>query len=496
MTTRELIAEQFNLKPEEVNDEQVKAFEAVITKSKSGEAGMLPAIPADVTKAADVAGLREELETTKATLAEVKLEGERAIADLKTRPAVDPDTHAIAADRVSRMKSFPVINKFCAAVPQDDNESALQTVLDSVYSLSILRGVRKYVDYGQVPMRKLAWWDEIKDLQPSFAKALDTATAAEGAEWAPTQYTSQVNQAVIDKTVIAQLLPQVTMPKDSYKNPFGLTGGTAYYGGEATNDDPAEATPSTPATGDTTFTAKRIYALFNYSEELEDNSLVALIPQLNARIAEVVAEGIEDAIVSGDTTATHMDSNVTSAADVKRCWNGLRHFAAVTLTTAFKSLATFDGATIGSIYTAMAQKYVLDTQDLVAIWPAKSRIPLTFLVHNSTNNIPLFMRSTALGDNAVQRGVFGDMFGHPQVLSSRIPVNLNAAGVYDGTTTTKTCVIMVSRKAWEFGDRKQLTLTIIPEPLKFRSRLLATWRGGLNMIGPATDVHTGGGYNF
>jgi len=493
MDLKALMAEEFHCRPEDITPEQLEAFKRAADRAAHSPDKAFIA-PPSATPAPPDAVTRDEFDEFKSEYQarkEATIQFEQQMAEIVSKPKIDPDEGRIAQDRVSRMKTFPVLETFLSKPAQDDNEKALQTVCDDLYTLSVLRGKGQ----GQVPVRKLQWWEQVKDLQPSLAKALDTATSAEGAEWAPTRNTNQMVDAVHHETVVAQLFPRIEMPFDSYKSPFGLTGGTAYLGGEAKGDDPAEATASTPATAEVEFAAKRIYALFNYSEEVDDNALVPLLPQLREQITRVLAEGIEDAIISGDTTSTHMDSAVGGDSP-KRAWDGLRHFAAVTDTTAFKSLATFDGDNIGGVVTALDQQYVSNVEDVVMIWPSASRIDLIFLVDDSTNKTPLFMRSTPLGDNAMLRGEFGNFAGHPCVLSSRMPVNLNASGVYDATTMTKKCMIAANRKAWYFGDRKNITLTVIHEPKKFRYCLLATWRGDFRMVAPSTDTHTGGGYNF
>jgi hypothetical protein len=74
------------------------------------------------------------------------------------------------------------------------------------------------------------------------------AEALEGADWAPTEYGTQMIEAVWDQTVVAPIFPRIPMPRSPYVLPFSLTGGTVYLAGEATSDTPSDYTASTPAT--------------------------------------------------------------------------------------------------------------------------------------------------------------------------------------------------------------------------------------------------------
>ena len=486
---KQIAAEAFGLEPDVVTEDHIKVIEGIAAKTKPTPTPTPPALDLGATK---IKELEEKL-----------LESERALAQTKA-PPLDPDEaeHNIAEhnkrmDRLSRVKRLPDINKLMLMDVRGDQDLAdAQQAWDDLYTLSVVRGSVN----RPMPFRRLNYWNELDTRAPhlhdAIEKAIATANTGEGSEWAPDRYSSQVIEAVFDDLFIANLFERFPQPADTYKPMVGLTGGTAYLAGESTLDDPAEYQATTPTTDDLTFTAKKIAVRFNYSEEADEDSIVPLLPRLQARAGEVLGEAIEEAIIGGDITATHMDSNVTSSIDRRRAWDGLRHQAAVTLTTAFNDLSTFSGDTVGGILTDMTQKYFRPLNNVVYIFPSASRIALLNLTDNSTNNNPIFIRSTQLGDATVLNGQVGDLFGHPVFLSGWLPVNLNASGVYDGTTTTKKCAITVARSAWRIGDRRNVTMEVVREPLKGRNCLLVTWRGSFTHVYPATDVTTGGGYNF
>jgi HK97 family phage major capsid protein len=91
----------------------------------------------------------------------------------------------------------------------------------------------------------------------------------------------------------------------------------------------------TPGTGNVTLTAKKLGCLTVFSEEVSEDFVIAIIPFLRNKLGNAIASAIERAILDGDTTATHMDNDVTASTDARKAWIGLRK-------DAIASAATYD----------------------------------------------------------------------------------------------------------------------------------------------------------
>jgi hypothetical protein len=62
-----------------------------------------------------------------------------------------------------------------------------------------------------------------------------------------------------------------------------------------------------------------------------------------------------------------------------------------------------------------------------------------------------------MGPNAtILNGQIGSVFGVPVIVSEHVREDLNASGVYDGITTTKTFMLCVNRNEWAMGQRMAL----------------------------------------
>lgn len=171
-----------------------------------------------------------------------------------------------------------------------------------------------------------------------------------------------------------------------------------------------------------------------------------------------LADGIENALINGDTTGTHQDSDMTGATNVAKAWKGFRKHA-------LEQSYTYDAST----WTLAAVRAMRKEMGKFGINPER----LVLFVSNSAYVQMLDW------DQVETREKFGDQAsvltgqalrvdGIPVVPTPHIRQNLNASGVYDGTTTTKTGVLLVHRDSFALGDRQTVELDQTDEPIAYR----------------------------
>src|SRR5207249_244694 len=78
----------------------------------------------------------------------------------------------------------------------------------------------------------------------------------------------------------------------------------------------------TPATRKVTLTAVKIACEVLVSRELEEDSLIEMLPFLQQEMVDYISADIEDAIVNGDTAGA-MDTG-WATDDPRKVWDGLR----------------------------------------------------------------------------------------------------------------------------------------------------------------------------
>ena len=345
------------------------------------------------------------------------------------------------------------------AGPLNEVERDLQQFAENAYIVSTI--------LGKSP-RQLKMWEGYLGRSSALRKAMDAATAAEGTEWVPTLLSADFITKFRLQAKVAALFPDFPMPSNPWKMPYfaGMGASNFYYVGESISDEATASPPTTPATGDQTLTAKRLKSRIYFSDELVEDSIVPVIETLRAELVTAGAEVVEDLILNGDTTATHQDSDVVDSKDRRKAWSGLRKLCP---TATKASLATFTAASHIAAFIVLMGKYGINPADLAFITGGVG--------YNKFRALTEVLTVDKYGPQAVViNGELGKLFGSPIIVSEYIRENLNATGVYDGSTTNKTEVIIVNRRGFMLGTRGGVKLTFKAEAEVDQNQLIMSFR--------------------
>lgn len=327
---------------------------------------------------------------------------------------------------------------------------------------------------------------------PAVKKAIDTATSGSGLEWVPSTFSQEFVEAVMLEARVASLFDRVPMPTKQLTLPAEGADPTPYLVSENT-DLTTSITESSPGTRSVTLTAKKLAVRTVTSTEWEQDAMPVLLERVRQKMIRAIARGIENAIINGDTSQTHQDSDVTSASDVRKAWTGLR-YRALNTTGCSADLSTFNADNILQLKKALGE-YGLDPNDLA--WIVGPSVANQLLLLKDANNNLLVTTLDKMGTEAtIVRGELGRLFGIPVVPSAYVREDLNASGVYDGTTTNKTCMLLVNRRAWVLGDRQQIAIENVRHPGPQAIEIVATWRGQFAHVQGTNDTDTAIGYNI
>jgi|GEM_PF-5829205 len=381
------------------------------------------------TKNEDIDKIKEELEAGKKAIEELmadkkRLEEEKEKADLKERVAEMGKT--LENFRAAKKIEFPTDNMRAGNL--DEKTKLWQQVF--MGNITLHNGkLYKRDERGQ--------------------KALYTTASGYGAEWVITGAIDDFYDQVRLASKVVNLFKDYPVSHNSNEIPIATGDMTWYLTAESDDDDDTGVTASTPGTGKVTLTAKKFMGRTWFSAEEDEDSIVPLIPQLKANMAITAAEALEDALINGDDSATHQDADVTSSSDVRKAWKGFR-YQALAVAGLKKALTTLTPAAILSVKTAM-QTYGVD--------PSK----LAWILAPTTNDIVV---AQTIGETkqgfgkyvTIANGGITAMFGAQAVTSGKMRENLNASGVYDGTTTDNTVLLLVRTDRHVLGSRRSLTI--------------------------------------
>lgn len=303
--------------------------------------------------------------------------------------------------------------------------------------------------------KSLKRWGGFERKLGDFKKALDTATTGQGQEWVPTGFTNQLYELVRLETKVAALFPQIIMPTNPYKLPIQIGRLQTYKHAEQTADSGQTTIPVSDVnslTGNTVLTAVGHAAYVLCSKDIEEDSIVPILPFLRAEIITALAEGREDCIVNGDTSGTD-DSDISSASDRRKMWTGLRRMANSNSYTADLSELSFTN--FNNLLRAPMKKYGVNPANLAIITGIKG--------YCSMLNMREVTTVDKYGPSAtILSGELGKLGGVPIVVSEWIREDLTAAGVY-GSGQTKTVIHLVNRNSYAVGVRREASVQLLVE---------------------------------
>ncbi|MFN4182650.1 MAG: phage major capsid protein, partial [bacterium] len=339
-------------------------------------------------------------------------------------------------------------------------EREFRRLSDDVYLASILLGK---------PPKALRKWAEYAQRLEELQKAMATDQPGFGAEWIPTGFSSDLVEKVRLKLKVANLHEHIAMPTDPFKIPRLTSTSTAYL--KAENVAPPA---SALGTGQASLDARSIAVYVPVSYELEEDTVFSLLPLIREDLTLALASGVENATINGDDSPTHMDSDVTSANDVRKAWKGYRKRVRPSAKVNFNGNITVEN--LRAMRASMGI-YGVEPERLAWVVSIKGYLQLLNLKDSAGN--PVVLTVDKYGPQAtLLRGELGRLDGIPIVVSEYVREDLNANGVYDGITTDKTLFLLVFRDGFLYGERRNIQVETFREIRTGTIELVASQRIG------------------
>ena len=383
-----------------------------------------------------------------------------------------------------QMVQAPRITEF---VPEQRQlvRSFQQTVADmALFGLMVDKSAKSSADgFNVARSHKLTKgrWNDI-------CRALDVDTSSEGIEWVPTGIGATLHERVRAIGKVAPLFSRIDLPTNPWKWPLEGADATAYRVAEPTSDTATKVAASTPGTGAATFDAEIFGARTLFSRSLEADSALAILPYVQRKLVLAFVTAEERAVINGDTDGTHQDSDTNTAGttDAAWAWDGLRKRGLANTTQATTATTA---ANLALIRKAMG-KWGLNPTDLAFI----VGVSAMYAILADTNVLTV----DKMGPNAtILNGQIASIHGVPIIVSEHVREDLNASGVHDAITTTKTTNICVNRNEWAFGQRMALDVEVDDSIYRetYQRVMVGFMREDFQNIGESSGEDTSIGYN-
>lgn len=250
---------------------------------------------------------------------------------------------------------------------------------------------------------------------------------------------------------VPALFQRVPMPTPTFPFPLLTQEFVVYRGVESTSDSGTKHKASDMKFSKVTFDAELLVGRTRWSENFNEDAAIAVLPTFRKKFSQAYNVAWEDLIINGDTAATHQDSDVTDTKDVRTIGLGLRA-GAIDNGTVSKSASNANiTSSLMNSTRALMKKY--GTKPSMLAWIVGAVDAVLLLEDDDVKTMDKY------GPNAtIVKGEVARVSNIPIVPSEKMRDDLNASGVYDGTTTDRGAAIITHRDALGIGEYSGLTL--------------------------------------
>ena len=357
--------------------------------------------------------------------------------------------------------------------------------------------IRRHIGLAPAPIKKA---------MEGVVERLFSGASGAGADWQQTLVLPRVEETMKILAQVAAYFEEVPMGSKTLDWPFMTTGLRPYLKGSPTTDNPAFYNSSTPATTKRSFTATGFAVLAQILDDADEDSIIAAMPFLREQLAQGILDGEEDAIINGDSTATHQDdianwdirgrwgsTGLGTSGDHRRAWIGLRARA-----LDIGATASLDG----SSYSAFSGASGLQAAAEIKLHHGSMNKPLVYfcspehyikLIKSDSNLLTL----EKYGANAsIITGEVGKM-GLTRIHRTQyLSADLNTSGLYDNSTKTKTGAVLVDTSRFKIFRRRGLALETQKEIRNGVTYMVLTNRETFGTVDAATTVNQVYVYNL
>ena len=325
--------------------------------------------------------------------------------------------------------------------------------------------------------------------------AMDSTTAGSGDELVATLEARELWQDVNLQTLVAPIIPTFPMPSNPFEVPRQLGDVNFFPGTENT------ATADTAlATGRTTLTAFELVGQAPYSFTLEEDGVIAMLPEIRAGLVRNVAEVLDDIILNADRSGTNNinadGSTISASAAGKAQWlvgyDGILHLPLVDNTTQANNHNAGVSDEMFNELRVKLGKYGARPSQLAWVMDVN-----TFI---RAQSVEQFRTMDKLGPNAtLLTGMLGAVEGIPVIVSEQMPLADEDGKITDGASTnTKGRLLLVNRTQWAQGFRRQLMIDVDRDTQKRQTVVTVSFRHALAERSGARDsaTHTALQYNI
>jgi hypothetical protein len=326
-----------------------------------------------------------------------------------------------------------------------------------------------------------------KEFLVPMLKAFGSTVGGAGDEWVPTALSTNFIPEFELERKVANEVQQMQMTTNPFEVPVQTDTTTARIIAEG-----VAMTGANFGTAKLTWNAKKYGEFYPIPEELNEDSAPNFLAVGRSEIIEAQIRARETGILNGDDSGTHQDSD-TDAGGADLAEKGFKGWRQLSLAnSANGGDVDFLGAAITTpkldACASNMGKFGVNPRDVMYVMGATG--------YNQSITLDEVSTVDNFGSNAtILTGLLAAFRGKGILISDFIREDLNAAGVHDGITETRTVVHCVHKKRFWLGIRRPIRSRVQMDLANQDRWLLASYQRmdfqGLPQDATETSVVTG-----
>ena len=347
---------------------------------------------------------------------------------------------------------------------------------------------------GRPHKKALSYVHHVMEQAPSAVRRAFDSQSGSGGEFIPAPVLSMLEKDVIIRGQVMSLFDEIAVSSNSQTMPVISNGLRPYLKGTVTSDNPAQFEASSLGTAARTIAPKGMAVRCVVDDDAAEDAIFDMIPLIREQCIEALVYGIDDAIVNGDSAATHQDtiaswdtrglwgsSGLGTSIDHRRAWLGLR-------ARAYDQSATVDRSTYSYA------NFLADLADLAT--PRGSGGTEGNLIYMISPEGYLAnvagLDQTSLVANygpqaSVLNGEIAKLGGARVVLSDMLTADLAASGLYTGSGSTTGALIFNASRHKMF-TRRGRRVELQRDATRGVTNVVCTWRGQFKAVSSSSTV--------
>jgi hypothetical protein len=335
------------------------------------------------------------------------------------------------------------------------------------------------------------------NIKPAVQKAIYDG-AGVGAEWIPDQFRAELYEEFQVPRGLRALMPEIQMERNTLLVPVLDRGGRPYIKGTVTSDTPASYTASSIATAQRSISMAGLACRFVIDDAISEDSAIALVPALQRQISQDLEDAFEDAMINGDTTATHEDA--IANWNIRERWGATGLGGSADHRRAFKGLRrqSFDRGTTENLSTFTNLSHFLGLVKKLGEHSASDKLCIASpeVVIAQLLDLDEVVTLDKFGPAAtVLTGQIGSLAGIPIVMSRFLSADLHTDGKYTGSGSTSG-LLVVNPSSYSVFMKRGILVERDKDITAGAINLVSTMRATFDTLDGATVKNVAYGFNM